>query len=152
MLISPGAAATSRDFTLAFIVLFAVWAGTSYGVLRGTVSTSKVWARGALIGAAEWMVAGIVPLIFSSRMLAKEAVRPGVTGAEQAGATIGTGLVGMMGIGMGVFMAIVCLIIYAIANRSPVEFARDAERRPCPQCGESIPASAKVCRFCRAAV
>lgn len=37
-----------------------------------------------------------------------------------------------------------------VAPSSSAPTSADVARRPCPQCGELIPQSAKLCRFCRA--
>ncbi len=55
---------------------------------------------------------------------------------------------GVLGIGFGTFMAIACLIIYFVANRTGSEFQKEQARIQCPQCAEFIAIGAQKCRFC----
>ena len=107
-------------------------------------------ARGALIGAVEWIIAGLAILVLGGKVFVQ-----GTTGArssaEVVGAEIEAGLFSMTGLAVCVSIALVCLLVYFLANRIGVEFQEDQERLPCAECGEVIPAVAQKCRFCGAA-
>jgi len=50
------------------------------------------------------------------------------------------------------FLGWVAALVWACTATAPAKPAAavQEERRPCPECGESIMRTAKVCRFCRA--
>lgn len=113
------------------ITFWGGWLLSSYAMMKGVQTTSKVWARGSLIGAAEWVALGF-SMIFKSGMS---------SGAEMIGASIGAGVIS----GFGIF---VCLVTWFIASRSQAEFQQEIKRKECPQCGELIAEAAIKCRFC----
>jgi hypothetical protein len=94
------------------------WALTTYVVLNGTSTAGKVWSRGGLLGAGEWLLVGLAMLVYNGRTVAEtEAVNGGDRVAD-FGPIFG-GLTSMMGLGLAAFMAIPCLIIYFLARRIP---------------------------------
>jgi hypothetical protein len=133
---------------LILVTFLGGWGLSTFLVLNGATTSSKVWARGGLLGAAEWMLAGLVAVIYSGKTLGETHALNTSNSAYQAGAVVGAGVVSMMGIGLAVFMAITCLIVYFIASRTPKEFQPETVRIKCPQCAEFIAAEAKKCRFC----
>lgn len=107
---------------LFWITTLIVWAATTYYITRGARTVSKVFARGFLIGAAEWMAMVAVSWIAAGRAVndtINQATAAGMdaatTEATQAGAAIGGGLMAVMGTGISIFMAFACLIGFAIA-------------------------------------
>src|SRR4051812_32420205 len=97
--------------------LFGGWALTTWLLLRNTRSANMVIRRGFLIGAAEWLFMALAGVIFSGRTVSTNLADPSVanSGAAQAGTAIGGGLVAVLTGGVSVFMAVVCLIGFAIA-------------------------------------
>ena len=92
------------------------WALTTYVVLNGTSTAAKVWLRGGLLGAGEWLLVGLAMLVYNGRTVAEsEAVNGGNRVADFS--PIFGGLTSMMGLGLAAFMAIPCLIIYFLARR-----------------------------------
>jgi len=129
------------------ITLFGGWGLSSYWMMKGVRTTSKVWARGSLIGAAEWLAVGF-STIFMSGVAVSEITGSSSSGAELVGAGIGAGLISMMGIGFSGFGIFLCLVTWFIASRSQAEFQQEIKRKGCPQCGELIADAATKCRFC----
>jgi hypothetical protein len=89
---------------LILVAFIGGWGLTTFVVLKGATTTSKVWARGDLLGAAEWMLAGLVALVYSGKTLGETQALNSPDSAYRAGAIVGAGVVSMMGIGLAVFM------------------------------------------------
>jgi hypothetical protein len=108
--------AISKAFVIATFV--GGTGATLYFVLKGAQSTAHVWARGSLVWAAEWIVAAFVP-IYVSWLAFKES---GVLswGDVQAKATARSEafLAALIGIGVCLFMALMCYSLYMVASRS----------------------------------
>ena len=100
-----------RDVSPLFVMttFLGGWAFTTYVVLIGATTASKVWARGGLMGAVEWLLVGLTMLMYHGRTLAE---------SENAAGTLGAALNPIIGIGLAVLMAIPCLIIYFMASRA----------------------------------
>ena len=143
----------SMGFVLATFI--GGWGVTSFFLLKGAKTASKVWARGSLIGVMEW-----VAMIFTSWIFAGKAVTQVVTEtgaestAEQAGAAIGAGLggglIGTLGTGLSFVMIVVCLITWFVASRFNKEMKQEDNREKvsCKNCAEMIFMEAKQCRHC----
>lgn len=130
-----------------FITFVGGWILTSYLIRKGAKSVSKVFSRGFLIGAAEWLLMIPVGLIFSGKGVVGTGAQ---TSAEQAGAAIGGGIFAFLTGGVAVAMAVVCLIGFAISYFLGREMKPEEtlNTKKCPQCAEMIKADAKKCRFC----
>lgn len=136
---------------LTFVTFVGGWVLSSYVMLRGVRSVSRVFTRGALIGAAEWLVFGLAGIVLSGRAAA-HAAGAGASGAETAGAAVGGGIMAVLSGGVAVFMAVVCLIVFAIAYFAGREM-RDTTGTPtkkCPECAEMVQAEARRCKHCGA--
>jgi hypothetical protein len=93
------------------------WALTTYVVLNGTSTAAKVWSRGGLLGAGEWLLVGLAMLVYNGRTVAEsEAVNGGNRVADFGPwwTYFHDGI-----IGLAAFMAIPCLLIYFLARRIP---------------------------------
>ncbi len=140
--------ADTYNFYLSFL---GGWIVSSYGVSRGADSASRVWARGALIGAIEWMIVGFIAVVYGGATLTE--TTKGVTpSSEIVGAGLVAGLFLKMGLWVAVFMALVCLIVYFITKLSGEEFHTNSVWRSCQECAEMIAIGAKKCRFCGAPI
>jgi hypothetical protein len=127
------------------------WAISTYALLRGARTVSKVFSRGALLGAAEWIAFAAAGVIFSGRVLAE--TQPS-SGTGLAGAAAGAGFVAFLQGAVAVFMAVVCLIVFAIAYFTGREMAdtTGTPTKKCPECAEMVQAEARRCKHCGAAL
>lgn len=150
MIFFSGGAEPSSAFVL--VTLFGSWALSSWILVRGAQTVSKVFSRGFLLGAAEWLALIPVGMIFSGKALSQTVAEGGGTNAELAGATLGAGLITFITGGVSVVMALVCLLGFAISYFIGREMKPEgtAPSRPCPECAELIQAAARRCRHCGA--
>jgi hypothetical protein len=126
------------------IIFVLLWAGSTWFLYQGARSAAHVWARGGLVGAAEWMALGIG--LFIAQFV------------YSVGRDTGSGVGGLIGGGLSIvmllvtmFLALISLLVWFIASRLDAEFqatARDQKLVPCPHCAERIQPAAKTCRFC----
>ncbi len=134
-----------------FIIFLGGWAVSVVILLRGARSVSRVFTRGFLLGAAEWLAMIPVGMILSGRHLSQTATR-GASDAEMAGATIGAGIVSFVTGGVAIAMAIVCLVGFAVAHLMGREMKPEpaGPTKRCPDCAELIQEAAKKCKHCGA--
>lgn len=139
---------SSGEPPVLFVLLtfFGGWGLTIYIILKGAESVSKVFSRGFLIGAAEWFAMIFVGIIFAGKQV--------TTGdsAEAAGSAIGGGIFVMLTGGLSLFMAVVCLvgfaISYSLGREMKTEKVDTSSLIKCPSCAELIQKDAIKCRFC----
>jgi hypothetical protein len=95
--------------TLGIILLFGGWIASSYGLLQGAQTTSKVLARGFLLGATEWLLMVGVGFISASKIidLSRSQLEMSVASSGIFAAVTG---------GASLFMVLVCLAGYAIVH------------------------------------
>ena len=101
MMLIAGSDVRTEALPVTILLLFGGWAGSVWLLIRGAASTAKVFSRGFLLGAAEWLA-----MIVSGAVLARKARNPGSTGAL---ATIVTGF-------FSFFMALICLTCFAVSH------------------------------------
>jgi len=137
-----------------FATVFGGWGLSTWLIVRGARTISKVFSRGFLLGAAEWLAMIPVGLIFSGKALTETVGQGGRTDAELAGATIGAGLVSFVTGGVAVVMAVVCLIGFAVSYFIGREMKPEAATptRTCPECAELTQAAARKCKHCGAEI
>jgi hypothetical protein len=125
------------------------WAGSVVILLRGARTVSRVFTRGFLLGAAEWLAMVPIGIVFSGRHLSQSVAR-GASDAEMAGATIGAGIVSFVTGGVAIAMALLCLVGFAVAYLMGREMKPEgvAPTKRCPECAEFIQEAARKCRHC----
>lgn len=135
------------------ITFFGGWVLSTFVIFRGARSLSRVFSRGFLLGAAEWL--GMIPagMILSGKAFT-ESVGQGASHAALAGATIGAGLFSAITGGLAIGMALVCLLGFTVSYLMGREMQPEISgpTRACPECAEPIQAAARKCRFCGASV
>jgi len=104
-----------REPSVWFVLLFFFGgAAVSIGLLlRGATKVSKVFARGFLLGAAEWFALIPVGFIYSAKQLSGT-ITSGPSGAEATGAVLGAGFVSFLTGGVAIAMAVACLIGFTV--------------------------------------
>jgi len=123
-------------------------------LVRGARTVSKVFSRGFLLGAAEWLVMIPVGMVFSGKALSQTVTQGVGTDAELAGATIGAGLVSFITGGVSIAMTLVYLIGFAVSYFIGREMKQEVPTptRTCPECAELIQAAALKCKLCGAEI
>lgn len=138
--------------TFVFVTFFGGWVLSTWGIVRGARTVSKVFSRGFLLGAAEWLAMIPVGMVFSGKALTETVAQGGGTDAELAGATIGAGLISFVTGGVAVVMALVCLLGFAVSYFIGREMKPETATRTCPECAEVIQAAARKCKHCGAEI
>lgn len=131
-----------------FVTFFGGWVLSTMILVRGARTVSKVFSRGFLLGAAEWLAMIPVGMVFSGKALTQVVTQSTGTGAEVAGVTIGAGLISFITGGVSVAMAFVCMLGFAVSYFIGREMKPEAATptRTCPECAELIQAAAR--RWC----
>ena len=95
------------------VTFFGGWIISTYLLLRGARTVSKVISRSFLLGSAEWFAIIPVGVIMGGRALI-ETTDDYSSSFEMAGATIGAGLITFLTGGFAIVMIFVCLLGYVI--------------------------------------
>ena len=95
------------------VVFLGGWGISTYLLLRGARTASKVISRAFLLGAAEWFAIIPAGVLVGGRALV-ETTDELSSDAEMAGATIGAGLITFITGGVAIVMIFVCLLGYLI--------------------------------------
>ena len=126
-------------------------AASAWAIRRDARSLSKVFSRGFLFGAAEWLAMIGVGVIAAGKAAASSSAMATGSDAAAAGAIIGGGLFSLLSGGFSIFMALLCLTGFAVSHSIGREMAPESKpmhHKTCPECAEIIQAAAKRCRHC----
>src|SRR4051794_3207521 len=82
------------------------WTLSTYLLLKSVVSVSKVFARGFLLGAAEWLLLIPASMFMASRAVSIATEHAGNSGAAAAGAALGGGIFAFLSGGLAIAMAV----------------------------------------------
>lgn len=137
-----------------FVMFFGGWILSAWLLLRGATGPSTVFRRGFLLGAGEWLAMAAVGVIFSGKTVSSAVGASGGSDAASTGAVLGGGMFAALAGGVSVFMAVVCLIGFAIAYFTGREM-RDTTSIPskkCPECAEMVQPEARKCKHCGASL
>src|SRR5690606_17553882 len=105
---------------LALLLAGVVGVLTARWVRRGEAAAPTVWSRGGLIGAGEWLLAGLVLTWYARRPVPTE---PGLD-VYQSGAMLGPGLVVMLGWMAAILMIALCLALHFLMKRLAAKSSR----------------------------
>lgn len=142
------------SFAPAIVMFFVGWVLSTIVLVRGARTVSKVFSRGFLLGAAEWLAMIPVGVVVGGMAISGPIAKNTGTDAEIAGAAIGAGLVSFLTGGVSVVMALICLIGFAVSYFIGREMKPEAATatRTCPECAELIQAAARKCKHCGAEI
>jgi len=144
--LKPGSSAVPLVSWVAFL---GGWASCWLFVARKTKGFAVPMARASLYGAGSWVIVAVSGVIFSGRAVATSGAQ---SGAEQAGAAIGGGLMAMLTGGFSIFMMVVSLgafLTFWLISRSNKEVDKEQRQmKRCPDCAEDVYIEAKNCRHC----
>lgn len=134
---------------LVFVLLIGGWIVSGWLLIRGAQTTAKVFSRGFLLGAAEWLAMIFAGIIFAGKTSIETANATGDAGVS-AGVAVGSGLVSIVTGAFSFFMALVCLTFFAVSYFWNREMKKEPQGKQCPMCAETVQAQAVMCRFCGA--
>jgi len=140
--------------SLVLVMLVGGWIFSTWLLVRGARSANAVLRRGFLLGAAEWLLMALCGVVYSARAVGSVVSQGNGSEGTLAGAAIGAGFVSLLTGGVSVFMAVICLIAFAVAflsGREMRDTTSPATRR-CPECAEMIQPEARKCRYCGSSV
>ena len=136
------------------VTFFGGWVLSTWILVRGARTISRVFSRGFLLGAAEWLAMIPVGMILSGKALTETVAQAKAEGTDAGvaalGATIGAGLASFVTGGVSVVMALMCLLAFAVSYFIGREMKPESATamRTCPECAELIQTAARKCKHC----
>jgi len=100
MMLIVGPDGRTESFQLAILIFFGGWVACSWLLIRGAQTTAKVFSRGFLLGATEWLAMIVVSAVSMHRV-----------GGIEAG-----GVASVISGAFSFFMAIICLTCFAVSH------------------------------------
>jgi len=137
----------------AFVFAFFLggWAASTYLLVRGARTVSRVFSRGFLLGAAEWFAVIPAGIVLGGKALSRTVSESGAqTSAEVAGATLGAGFASFLTGGVAFAMVIFCLLGFVVSHFVGREMQPEqaGPTKTCPECAELVQAAARRCKHC----
>lgn len=103
-----------------YYLFVATWIVSACGVYIRADSVPTILARGALLGAGEWLAAGLAGVFIRTKIWLDTS--PGMTsGAERTGTELDP-VVSMVAVVGSFSLAIFCLLIWFVVNKTKPEF------------------------------
>ena len=143
---------TETDSTFSFIavlllILGGVWALSTFLLVNRAISVGKVFARGFLLLAAEWLFMIVVTIANAMKIAVAANLGTKSNLGSALGATFGAVAI-MTTVGFCFIMSASCMVGYAVSRFMPIEMEPERLTKECQFCGALVNRDTIACRFC----